>query len=275
MGFFSWGITPSEGVKGPYADYDTALTALRADAGASDGDLYQLANDMTFNAFTSEGPGILIPSDLYDRVSGYVSNVTGASYLTTSDSKTDLTTRGWAVTESNEGTVTGGEGSAFRCDAGTNIGGSSDSAILSFTPSSSQTSVLLLVKLQPISGTLNGQSYAPGIYTGADQFRVVCTDGSNGSFNVLQSGTTNLSAAIGDITETAATWFVMYCDTTASTNVVYFRRIASAPEECLSAETSDLPANSNDLVPYLGCFQGSVGSHTVIDFYEAHTLVTT
>jgi hypothetical protein len=275
MGLLDFGSTPEEGVKGPYTDYDAALTALRADATASDGDLYQLDNDMIFVAYTSEGPGILIPSDLYDRVSGYASNASGDSYLTTSDTKADLTGRGWTITENNEGAVTGGDGSAFRLDAGTNIGGSSDTAALGFTPTSNQTSVICLVKMQPISGTLNGQSIACGIYTGADLFRVCCTDGSNGSFSVVQSGTTNLSAAIGDITETSATWFIAYCDTTTSTNVVYFRRLESSPEESLSAETSDLPSTASDYAPYFRSFQGSVGSHTVIDIYESHAMVTT
>lgn len=275
MGLLDFGSTPEEGVKGPYTDYDAALTALRADASASDGDAYQLDSGQLFAAYTSEGPGILIPSDLYPRVSGYVSNASGDSYLTTADTKADLTGRGWTITENNEGTVTGGDGSAFRCDAGTNIGGSSDTAALEFTPSSSQTSAIVLVKMQPISGTLNGQSSACRVQTGSDIFRVCCTDGSNGSFSVVQSGTTNLGAAIGDITETTTTWFLMYCDTTTSTNVVYFRRLESAPEESFAVETSDLPSTTADRTPYLGCFQGSIGSHTVIDIYEAHTLVTT
>ena len=276
MPFSSFGeAAAGDTIKGPYSDYDAALTALRADAAAADGDVYQLNNDLVFIAYVSEGPGILIPSDLYDRVSGYVSNASGDSYFTTADSKAVLISRGWTITENNEGTVTGGSGSAFRLDAGANIGGSSDGAALGFTPSSNQTSVICLVKMQPISGTLNGQSIACGIYTGADLFRVCCTDGSNGSFSVVQSGTSNLSAAIGKITETNATWFIAYCDTTTTTNVVYFRRLESKPEETLAAEVSDLPSTTNSLMPYMRCFQGSIGSQTVIDVYEVHALVTT
>ncbi len=275
MGLLTFGAVPEGGVKGPYADYTTALTALRADAGASDGDLYQLNNDMVFNALVSEGPGILIPSDLYDRVTGYVSNASGASHLTTSDTKADLTGRGWTITESNQGTVTGGGGSPFRLDAGTNVGGDLDDASLEFTPSSSQTSVIVLVRMQPISGTSSGQSQACRVNTGADAFRVSCSDGSNGAFSVVQSGSTNLAAAIGDITETSATWFLMYCDTTTSTNVVYFRRLESKPEESLAAETSDLPSTTSSRAPTLKAFQGSTGTHTVIDIYESHALVTT
>ena len=276
MPFLDFGISPEEGVKGPYTDYDTALAALRADAGASDGDAYQLDSGQLFAAYTSEGPGILIPSDLYARVSGYVSNASGTSHLTTSDSKADLTGRGWVITESNEGTVTGGAGSPFRLDAGANIGGSDDSAALEFIPASSQSSAICLVKMQPISGGLTGQSIASAIYTGARRLRVSCSDGSNGVFNVVDSGggNTNLSAAIGTIIETSATWFVTYVDATSTGNVTYFRRIESAPEEALAAEVVNLPTTASNRVPWLRCFQGSTGSRTVIDVYESHALVT-
>ena len=277
MGLLDFGSTPEEGVKGPYTDYDAALTALRADASASDGDAYQLDSGQLFAAYVSEGPGILIPSDLYPRVTGYVDNASGDSYLTTADTKADLTGRGWTITESNEGTVTGGDGSAFRLDAGTNVGGSDDAAALEFIPSSSQSSAICLVKMQPISGGLTGQSIASAIYTGARRLRVSCSDGSNGAFNVVDSGggNTNLAAAIGAITETSATWFLTYVDATATGNVTYFRRLESAPEESLSVEVADLPTTGSNRVPWLRCFQGSTGSQTVIDVYESHALVTT
>ena len=275
MGLLDFGSTPEGGVKGPYTDYDAALTALRADATASDGDAYQLDSGQLFAAYTSEGPGILIPSDLYPRVSGYVSNASGDSYLTTADTKADLTTRGWVITEDNEGTVTGGDGSAFRLDAGTNIGGSSDTAALGFTPTSNQTSMISLIKGQPILGTAIGQAYMCSLRDGSNRFDIAPNDGATGSFNVFGTGTSALAAAIGSIDETAATWFVMLFDTTASTNVLYFRRIESAPEEALAVEDSALQTTANSWAPYMRCFQGSIGSQTVIDIYEAHTLVMT
>ncbi len=275
MGLLDFGSTPEGGVKGPYADYDTALTALRADATASDGDAYQLDSGQLFAAYTSEGPGILIPSDLYPRVSGYVSNASGDSYLTTADTKADLTSRGWTITENNEGTVTGGDGSAFRLDAGTNIGGSSDTAALGFTPTSNQTSAICLIKGQPILGTAIGQASFCSMRDGSNRFDIAPNDGATGSFNVFSSGTSALAAAIGDIDETSATWFLSFFDTTASTNVHYFRRIESAPEESLAVEDSDIPSTTNSFMPYVRCFPGSIGSQTVVDFYEIHALVMT
>lgn len=275
MGLLDFGSTPEGGVKGPYTDYDTALTALRADASASDGDVYQLDNGQLFAAYTSEGPGILIPSDLYPRISAYVSNASGEGYLTTADSKADITARGWVITESNAGTVTGGDGSAFRLDGGTNIGGPSDLAAIGFTPTASQSSAICLIKGQPILGSAIGQAYFCSMRDGANRFDISQNDGSTGHFNVFNTGTSPLAAAIGSITETSATWFVSTFDTTASTNVHTFRRIESAPEESLAVEDADLPTTTSSLMPYMRCFQGSIGSQTVLDIFEVHALVMT
>ena len=276
MGLLDFGTVPEAGIKGPYADYDTALAALRADAAASDGDLYQLDDERVFAALTSSGPGILIPADLYGRVSGYASNASGDAHFVVTDTEAEVLARGWTFTEQNAGTVTGGDGSPFRTDAGTNIGGSFDSATIRFVPTAAQTSVLLLVKAQPISGTFNGQSFFVRTLTGADSFRISCTDGSSGAFSVIQSGTTNLSAAVGAIQNSSnADWYMMFADTTSSTNLVSFQRIDDSAEESLTVEVSDLPSTTSNFVAYLGCQQGSIGSHTVHDYFEAHALVVT
>tara|TARA_S200002703_G_scaffold129826_1_gene117004 strand:+ start:457 stop:1290 length:834 start_codon:yes stop_codon:yes gene_type:complete len=276
MGFFSWGIAPTEGVKGPYTDYQTALDALRADTGASDGDLYQLDDDRVFAALTSSGPGILIPADLYGRVSGYASNASGDAHFVVTDTEAEVLARGWTFTEQNAGTVTGGNGSPFRTDAGTNIGGPFDNASIRFVPTAAQTSVLLLVKAQPISGTLNGQSFFVRTLTGADAFHISCTNGSLGAFSVIQSGTTNLGAAVGAIQDsTNADWYMMFADTTSSANLVSFQRIDDPAEESLTVEVSDLPSTTANYIAYLGCQQGSIGSQTVHDYFEAHALVMT
>ena len=277
MPFLDFGVSPaSGGPKGPYADYQTALDALRADTGASDGDLYQLDSGRLFVALTSSGPGILIPSDLYPRVSGYASNASGDAHFVVTDTEAEILARGWTITEQNAGVVSGGGGSAFRTDAGTNIGGPFDNASIHFTPTSAQTSVLLLVKAQPILGTFNGQSFFVRTLTGADDFRISCTNGALGSFSVIQSGTTNLSAAVGAIQNSAAAdWYIMYCDTTTQTNMVYFRRIDDPVEEALMVEVTDLPSSTSNFAAYLGCQQGSIGAHTVHDYFEAHALVTT
>jgi len=276
MPFLDFGLSPEEGVKGPYADYDTALAALRADAGASDGDLYQLDDERVFVALTSSGPGILIPADLYGRVSGYASNASGDAHFVITDTEAEVLARGWTFTEQNAGTVTGGDGSPFRTDAGTNIGGSFDNATIRFVPTAAQARVLMLVKAQPISGTLNGQSFFVRTLNGSEYFQISASNGSVGAFSVIQSGTTNLSAAVGAIQDSSdADWYMMFADTTSSTNLVSFQRIDDPAEESLTVEVSDLPSTTANVAAYLGCQQGSVGGHTVHDYFEAHVLVTT
>ena len=277
MGLLDFGAVADSGVKGPYTDYDAAITALRSDVTASDGDLYQLDNDMTFNAFVSEGPGILIPSDLYDRVSAYVDNASGDAYFISADTEAEIVARGWAVAEANGGSVTGGNGSAFRCDSGAASGSAPYSnAQITFTPTTPVTRCLVILKLQAVSGgTRPDQTYAFAHYDNVSSFRVVSTSGANGVFQLYRSSNVILPEQIGKITDTSATWFAAYCDRSATTNVVYFRRLEDKPEEAIAAEVGDLAAVVFNSVPYLRVNGSSGGSQCVIDYYECHALETT
>ena len=277
MGLLDFGAVADSGVKGPYADYDTALTALRSDVTASDGDLYQLDNDMVFNAYVSEGPGILIPSDLYDRVSAYVDNASGDAYFVAADTEAEIVARGWVVAEANGGSVTGGNGSAFRCDSGAASSGAPFSnAQITFTPSASVASCLVIAKLQAVAGgARSDQTYAMSHFSGGSWIRVVSTSGSNGVFQIYGGSNVILAEQIGKITDTSATWFVMYSDTSATTNVVYFRRLEDKPEESIAAEVGDLGSLAFSSVPYLRTSGTTGGSQCTIDYYECHALETT
>lgn len=146
MPFLDFGISPEEGVKGPYADYATALAALRADAGASDGDLYQLDNGLVYAANTS-GPGILMPSDLHSQGWTHHTNATGSAYFTSVDDEDtdgDLTNRGWDVSDNETGaSVSKVGGSALVMTGGTG----SNYARVKFTPTTNaQASTLVIWK---------------------------------------------------------------------------------------------------------------------------------
>ena len=268
MGFFSWGITPSEGVKGPYADYDTALTALRADAGASDGDAYQLDSGQLFAAYTSEGPGILIPSDLYPQVDAYVSNATGIA----ADTQADLVSRGWTVTTSGSGTITGGDGSPFRLDT---VTGSSTGASVVFLPTSNATHSLMLIKIQPISGTSTAVTRLR-IYTGTRYFQISCTDGVLGQFDTYQFTTGGpVPETLGQFTDTTAQWYLMLYNDTNTNSVAYWTRIDGPSEERISVEVSNLKPSTNSSQVNIAVNRGSVGSQASFDLYETHALVLT
>lgn len=154
MGLLDFGTVPEGGVKGPYADYDTALTALRSDVTASDGDVYQLENGLIYLANTS-GPGILLPPDLHSQGWTHHTNATGAAYFTSVDDEDtdgDLTGRGWDVSDNETGaSVSKVGGSALRMTGGTG----SNYARVKFTPTSnSQASTLVIVKATSTASSL-------------------------------------------------------------------------------------------------------------------------
>ena len=271
MGLLDFGAVPEGGVKGPYADYDTALTALRADAGASDGDAYQLTSGQLFAAYTSEGPGILIPSDLYPQINAYVSNATGIAHQTTADTQADLVARGWTTPTSGSGTITGGDGSAFRLDT---VTGSSTSAEIQFASSTSTPRVLMLTKIQPIVGTTLSVS-RHRVFSGARYLQMSSTDGVLGQFDTYDYGSNaRVSGTIGQFTDTTAQWYMMVYNEDSTNNVAFWARLDGPPEERVSVQIGALPANAGLFLGHAAA-RGSVGSQCSFDVYETHALEMT
>ena len=271
MPFLDFGISPESGVNGPYADYDTALAALRADAGASDGDAYQLDSGQLFAAYTSEGPGILIPSDLYPQVDAYVSNATGIAHQTSDDTQADLVARGWTIATSGNGTVTGGDGSPFRLDT---VSGSSTNAEVRFDSSSNTPRFLMLTKIQSISGTnLAGTRHR--VFSGTRYLQMSSTDGALGQFDTYDFGSNaRVSGTIGEFTDTTAQWYLMLYHEDSTDNVAYWARIDGPPEERVSVQISALPTNASLFFSH-AANRGSVGTQCSFDLYETHALVLT
>jgi hypothetical protein len=151
MPFLDFGISPEEGVKGPYADYDTALAALRADAGASDGDLYELDSGDVYVAQSIGSAFGLIPARWVDQISGDMSNASGSALRITGESKATTLARGW-VEFNNVGTITE-SGDALRLDSSDTPSGY---AQLQFTPTSTlstSTGFLVAVTLQMVDAS--------------------------------------------------------------------------------------------------------------------------
>ena len=272
MGLLDFGAVAEGGVKGPYTDYDTALTALRADAGANDGDAYQLDSGQLFAAYTSEGPGILIPSDLYPQIDAYVSNATGIAHQTTADTQADLVARGWTTTTRGSGTITGGDGSPFRLDT---VTGNATGASIVFLPTTNATHSLMLIKIQPISGTSTAITRLR-IYTGTHYFQISCTDGVLGQFDTYQFATNGpVPETLGQFTDTTAQWYLMLYNNTNTNSVAYWTRIDGPPEERISAEVSNLKTSTSSSQVNIAVDRGSVGSQGSFDLYETHALVLT
>ena len=271
MGLLDFGAVADSGINGPYADYDAALTALRADASASDGDVYQLNNGQLFAAYTSEGPGILIPSDLYPQIDAYVSNATGIAHQTTADTQAALVARGWTTATTGSGTITGGSGSAFRLDT---VTGTSTSAEIQFASSTSTPRVLLLTKIQPIVGTTLAAS-RHRVFSGARYLQMSSTDGVLGQFDTYNFGSNaRVSGTIGQFTDTTAQWYLMVYNEDSTNNVAYWTRLDGPPEERVSVQIGALPANAALFLSH-AAVRGSVGSQCSFDVYETHALEMT
>jgi len=212
MGFFSWGITPSEGVKGPYADYTTALAALRADAGASDGDSYQRDDGRTFAALTGD-LGWLVPPRAYNRISGLVTNATGSAEFAKADALADVTGRGWVVSTTGTGSVTKSAGAALICSS---PNPATTVAQLEFTPTTALAKGLVILKITGITGAQKANNNL-WLHTGAAFFRFTLANGSAGSVGILESFSTIDPDAKGDLTSvTTPVWVALEVDNTST-----------------------------------------------------------
>jgi len=198
MGYF----VPAAGddrLAGPYASYDAALTALRADSGASDGDVYQLTSGDTYVAQSIGSSFGLIPAKWADQISGDMSNASGSALRIAGESKATTLARGW-VEFNNVGTITE-SGDALRLDSSDT---SSGYAQLQFTPTSTlstSTGFLVAVTLQMIDASnLQGNSILH-LRDGTKERRLhLADDGVAGDLHWASNSTTDQGisgAAIG------------------------------------------------------------------------------
>jgi len=255
-------------LNGPYANYDAALTALRSKSLAQDGDAYVLSSGQLFAAYVSEGPGILIPADLYPQIDAYVSNATGIAHQTTTDTQADLIARGWTTTTTGAGTITGGDGSAFRLNT---VTGSSTSAEIQFVSSTNTPRVLMLTKIQPIVGTTLSAS-RHRIFSGARYLQMSSTDGVLGQFDTYDFGSNaRVVGTIGQFTDTTAQWYLLVYNEDSTNNIAYWVRLDGPPEERVSVQIGALPGNALLVLSHAAA-RGSVGSQCSFDVCETHAL---
>ena len=81
------------------------------------------STDFYYKNWKTGGPGIPVPVQYFDDVTGYASNGSGDfGYFTPSDSLADAVARGWSTIESNGGTVTKTAGNALTCSTTTAAG---------------------------------------------------------------------------------------------------------------------------------------------------------
>jgi len=227
MGLLDFGAVPEGGVKGPYADYSTALAALRADAGASDGDVYQLTDGRMFSALTGD-LGWLLPPRAYGRTSGLVVNATGNAEFAKADALGDVTGRGWAAVLSS-GTVTKSAGAALIVNSGTPA---TKTATFQFTPTTAVTKGLFIFKITGITGSVmaNGNVY---INTGSISMRLTLTRSAAGGIDLLSAYNTVEPDSRGGLTHSTIStpiWLAIEVDDTSTTTLQRVIQLDSDPQ---------------------------------------------
>ena len=170
-------------------DYDAALSAMRS-VGASDGDYYLTSSGLSLQAYTSVGPGILIPSNLYPSVGGYLgttydvvydtgyvssfkdtaSTVTatkaGESWFTANDTDAQIIARGWQPMLTGGGTLnrTGGFSTGILEFVSGTASSSRSYLSISLVDPSPMNGMMAIFKAQAVStgvNPINTQGYMP------------------------------------------------------------------------------------------------------------------
>jgi hypothetical protein len=227
MGLLDFGAVPEGGVKGPYADYDTALTALRVDATASDGDLYQLDNGEVFAALTGD-IGWLVPARAYGRISGLVSNATGNAEFTKADDLTAVTGRGWAPATSG-GTVTKSANAALIINSGTP---QTKSAEIRFTPTDPVAKGLFIAKFTSLTGSVMANNNMQ-MFTGAIFMRLTLTRSAPGGLDLLSTYNVVEVDSRGGLTNSTVStpiWLAIEVDDTSTTTLQRVLQLDSDPQ---------------------------------------------
>lgn len=204
MGLLTFGAVPEGGVKGPYANVAAALTALRAEASPSDGDIYQLtAGDLYVAHATSSALPFLVPADIAARftLGALLSTASGDGIIAPADDLTAVTNRGWSTSGiTGNGTVTKAvDGAAIFTATG-----SGDLADLRFDFDETPTSILVYAKISAATGTVDTNS---GLYAGNNSKyqRLSWTSGAAGTWDYLL-GVNPITAQLGSLTSTTDTY---------------------------------------------------------------------
>jgi hypothetical protein len=263
MGLLDFGAVADSGINGPYADYDTALTALRADASASDGDVYQLNNGLVYLANVS-GAKILLPPDLHSQGWTHHTNATGSAYFTSSDALADVSGRGWDVTDNEVGaSVTKSAGSALVMTGGS----SSNYARVKFTPTANaQTSTLAIVKA---SSTATSILHVNGfIQSGNYWINFSLSPGSANHAVWRKSG----SASGEGILDHSGNYFAMLLragDADATSEIFGFEGAMSSSSSRSVVDRATLNTGASTAFAFF------VGSNAVLNITECHIMVPT
>jgi len=267
MGLLDFGAVPEGGVKGPYADYSAALAALRADAGAADGDVYELDSGDVYVAQSIGSSFGLIPSKWADQIQEDMSNATGSALRIAGESKATTLGRGWTELLQNGGTITE-SGDALRLDSGTT---SSGLARLQFVPTSglsSATGFLIGFTIQIVNvGSARGS--AQYVIRDGTKRRWLHLDdnGTEGDLHWAGSDTTIVGESNADISTSKTTLFTYM---PASGEFAGLQIVGDPRARCVADYSDFQSAGALSDVFFFAAFASSGGAsnQVVIDIFD-------
>jgi hypothetical protein len=244
MGFITPGISPGAGGATTAASLDAALTAARASA--SSGDLYEDTSTGRVYAYLDEGPGLLVPADVFDVISGYVSNASGDAYVQTSDAEADFVARGWVAAESGTGSVSKVAGA--DCVLTTGGTGAGAQAKITFAPTTYPSRLAIMARVS---------SYADD---GVNTTRFIVRDNVKDlrlgleASNVLTLHSSGTTVGGGRVTTDGnAFWIFCMIDLSSANGVQYLVNLSDPTRQMRASVQSDLSASTTEV---LGVFAG-------------------
>lgn len=216
-----------------------------------------------YKNWKTDGPGIPVPVQYFDDVTGYFSNgSSNFAYFTLDDDEdtdSDLSGRGWTITQVNNGTVTKTAGNPAVISSDTTF---FSRASVGFEKSSSTTpqKYLLLVKIRSYAKSTTAVNYGPNLNfrlrtSDGNIHRLYCafgnpnSDGKLGVLNYASGG----SVGVGDFVSFTSGWVLGIHDVTNADRLTIVQdlsqsKISAAPRSyaaALTLATASILAGAN------------------------------
>ena len=263
MGYFV-PASADDRLAGPYADYSTALAALRADSSASDGDVYVLNSGDVYVAQSIGSSFGLIPSAWADQIQEDMSNATGSALRIAGETLLTTLGRGWTEFN-NVGTITE-SGDALRFDSSTTNNGY---AQLHFSPTSglsSSTGFLVGIVIQIVDAPSQQGGSSIHFRDGTKERRIHLDDNATaGALHWASNASTDKGSSNASIGTNKSAVFIYFPASGESGRV----EIAGDPRSHCIVDYSDF-ANEATTLFFINAYNtgGGVARQVVFDVFD-------
>ena len=264
MGLLDFGAVAEEGVKGPYATYSAALAAVQADAGAADGDVYELDSGELYVAKSIGTSWGLIPAAWADQIQEDMSNATGSALRIAGETLLTTLGRGW--TEFNNVGTIAESGDALRFDSSTTSAGY---AQLHFSPTSglsSSTGFLVGIVIQMVDASSQQGHASMHVRDGTKERRIHLDDNATaGALHWASNASTDKGSSNASIGTNKSAVFIYFPASGESGRV----EIAGDPRSHCIVDYSDF-ANEATTLFFINAYNtgGGVARQVVFDVFD-------